>query len=138
MTSAAQELDRVISTTIQAWARVYGAWLQAMNDVFLSVQDLIPAESNVPASNETEVYVPALSNDTALVITPLTGPKNTTIGPERVALSPAAVSAGTETTVRVTVTPPAGSPPGTYHGTVSDPAGTFSRLALVHITAPPA
>ena len=138
MSTATQELDQLISTTIRAWARVYGAWLQALSDVFLSVQDLSPVETNVPASNETEVDIPALPNDTALVISPLTGPKNTTIGPDRVALSPSAVTAGAETTVRVTVTPPPGCPPGTYHGTVSDAGATFHALAVVHITAPPA
>jgi hypothetical protein len=140
MATASEEVDRLITTTLQAWGRVQSAWLQALNDVWLAVQDAAPVETNVYGINQTEVEILAQPNDTSLVVGPLTmttGGATSTIAPERVTISPLMVAAGVPTTAVVTVTPAAGTTPGTYEGTVHDAAGTMLSLLWITVTAPP-
>jgi hypothetical protein len=137
MTIASEECDQLITTTVQAMTRIQAAWTQALSDVWLVVQDTLPVEDNVLASNQTEADIPALPNDTTLVISVLTGSGNppSTIAPDRVTISPSTVAAGTPTTVVVSVVPLAGTPPGTYQGTVDSAAGAALAPVFVTVTA---
>lgn len=109
-------LDDLTTDAVGAWATVTGAWMEAVNEIWLSWLDLGAVESGQTGFNEEVVVVKAQPVPTDLRLGPFTDWDGKELQRDTVHVEPPRVPAGQETAVRVWVDPRDNLASGTYTG----------------------
>jgi hypothetical protein len=110
------QLDDLTTDAVGAWATAAGAWMEAVNEIWLGWLDLAAVESGETGFNQEVVVVKAQPAPTELRPGRFTGWDGKELPRDAVTVEPSRVAAGRETTVLVRVKSPGDLASGTYTG----------------------